>query len=215
MLINDIQIIQSQEIDVDQLSEKWFELRLRRLTSSLFPKLMPSSRQKMTDWNKTQLDIIMRIASQILTGERKETFQSESMTRGITVEKEAIKAYELETMQIVRPSGFWVINDNLGDSPDGIIESSQKTVEIKCPDSHTHLKYYLNSEELLKDYKWQGVGHLWGTGFELNDFVSFDNRFEEKKQLVIRPYEYNALDMEQLQERMFLAVKKLLEFVNA
>jgi len=201
------------EIKCVQLSDEWFFERLERLTSSKFDDLMPSSRQKLV-WNDTQLKILKEIACQILTGERKPSFTNSAMQWGIETEEEARRYYGLKTMQVVRESGFWIIDKDLGDSPDGIIEDSKKVWECKCPASTTHLDYFLDPEKLFKKYKWQCYGHMWATGYNQGDLISYDPRFPEEKRMVIYPFKLVPEDMELLKTRMYLAVEKIKEFIK-
>jgi predicted phage-related endonuclease len=57
-------------------------------------------------------------------------------------------------------------------------------IEIKCPKSTTHIEYLLNNE-LPNTYYWQVHGQMWVTGRKWVDFVSFDPRMPEKKQLFV------------------------------
>ena len=133
------------EVQVEQGSEEWFKLRLKRITGSRFQALMKTPSQKL-EWTETQMKIIQQIACQIFTGNREEFYTSTEMQWGTDHEAEAREYYEFETMQVVTESGFWIISEHLGDSPDGIIEATKKVWECKCPASTTHLSYLLNPE---------------------------------------------------------------------
>lgn len=172
------------EIKVIQGSEEWFNLRLGKITASKFKDLIKSPKQKL-NWTKIQESILYSIASERMTESREESFKSSAMQWGNDIEPLARKAYEIEKMVKVRQCGFFVKSEYTGGSPDGIIEG-EGAVEIKCPTSKQHLRYLKHPDELLNDYKWQALGHIYNTGLDYCDLISFDPRYkDEGKQIVI------------------------------
>lgn len=198
--------------EVEQRSEEWFKLRMGKITGSNYPMLMPSARQKV-DLNDTQKKYILEKACEILTNERKESFSNSAMQWGTDHEEEAIEYYELETLRVVKEVGFYEIDENIGDSPDGVTED--RAIEIKCPNSTTHLTYMLDNSKLLNNYKWQCYAHMWATGLNKCDLVSYDPRFPEGKKIVIVEIERDNEEMKKLQERVYFLVEKIKEFCNA
>jgi hypothetical protein len=99
------------------------------------------------------------------------------MRRGIEKEAAAVAAYEAATGLIVRPTGF-LSHDTLpvGCSLDGHIGDFTGTLELKCPKMATHLDY-LRAKTVPTEYLRQITHHLWVTGAQWADFVSFDDRF--------------------------------------
>jgi putative phage-type endonuclease len=190
--------------DVEQRSDEWFALRMGKLTGSNFPMLMPSIRQKVKV-NDTQKKYLYEKACEILTGERKESFSNAAMQWGTDHEEEAVAYYELEKMVVVNEVGFYEINKNIGDSPDGVTED--RAIEIKCPNSTTHLSYLLDNEKLVANYKWQCYGHMLATGLDKCDLVSFDPRFPDDKKMVI-------VTINKDQEQMDLLINRLAELVE-
>lgn len=198
-----------------QRSEEWYSVRLGKFTASDFDTLMPSTKQDIGDFNKTQMAIIYRVASERMTGKAKAPwFVSQSMANGIYMEAEAVAAYEIETGNAVdRMVGFVEWSDWLGSSPDGI--SSPGGVEIKCPDSATHLRYMLNHSELLADYSWQAIGSMYFTSSQYWDLVSYDPRFiDPSKQLVIKRIEYDQQMIDRLCARLDAAILKAKEIMG-
>jgi hypothetical protein len=204
----------NKEIQCEQLSQEWFNERLKRITGSKFQKLMPTKRQKPDQWNDTQLSILREIAAQILTGEREETFTSKAMQWGIDNEKNAKRAFELHDMVTVRDCGIFIYSDRIGASPDGIIESTGETWETKCPSSKNHLLYWLDSTVLYEDYKWQVIGECFCSGLTKGVICSYDPRFPDDKQLVIHRFEPTVEEFEQLKDRLDLAVELINEWVE-
>lgn len=114
---------------------------------------------------------------------------TDAMQRGIDKEPDAIAAYEALTGNLVMPVGF-ITHDTLqaGCSPDGLV-SHDGIVEVKCPNTSTHLAYYDNPECLLDKYRAQVVHNLWITQRSWCDVVSFDDRLPPHLQLVIVRYD--------------------------
>jgi hypothetical protein len=71
-----------------------------------------------------------------------------------------------------------------GCSPDGHVREWEGLIELKCPESTTHLEY-LQAGVVPEEYRGQIVHSLWVTGAQWCDFVSFDDRFPEHLQLFI------------------------------
>lgn len=198
-----------------QRSDEWYELRKGKFTASDFGDLMPSSRQKPDEWNKTQMGIIYRVAAERMTGEAiSGGFVSQAMQHGIDTEEEARFAYELETGAEVRQGGFIELDEWIGCSPDGLV-GEDGGLEIKCPNSDTHLRYLYNPADLKEDYYWQCVGAMLCSGREWWDLFSFDSRFNnETKQSIKYRIERSASSIAQLIERLDFAVKKVKEITG-
>jgi len=198
--------------DVEQRSDEWFALRMGKLTGSNFPMLMPSSRQKVKV-NDTQKKYLFEKACEILTGERKDSFSNAAMQWGTDHEEEAVEYYELEKMTVVNEVGFYEINKNVGDSPDGVTED--RAIEIKCPNSTTHLLYLLDGNELVKKYYWQCYAHMLATGLDKCDLISYDPRFSDDKKMIIITIEKEQSEMDLLQNRLSELVELLESYLNA
>lgn len=202
----------NEEIKVPQLSTEWFTARLGKLTGSKFQKLMPTARQKPDKWNDTQLSILREIAAQALTGEREESFTTKQMQWGIDNEDNARRAYEFSEMVTVRECGIFLYSDYIAASPDGIIEDTGETWETKCPTSKQHLLYWLDSDILYKDYKWQCVGECLCSGLKKGVLCSYDPRFHDSHKLVIHRFEPTEEDFQALKDRLELAVELIKEW---
>jgi hypothetical protein len=201
-----------KEIKCIQGSDEWFEARLGLLTGSHFQELMPSERAKK-EWTDGQLSYLRRVAAEILTGQREETYQSPAMVWGTTWEPVAREAYSDLTMTSIRECGFFQYSEYVGSSPDGIIGKDASTFECKCPASKQHLRYFLDPAELWKDYKWQVVGEMLCTGIHEAVIVSYDPRFPEIKQLAVyHPKDY-ADDLKKLEDRLGKATEILKEWI--
>jgi hypothetical protein len=192
--------------DMEQRSAEWFAIKCGRFSASDFGDLMPSSRQGMDDWNKTQLGIIYRVAAERLTGLTASTFTSYAMQHGIDTEDTARIAYEMETGNMVRQVGFVEYSDWIGCSPDGLI-GDYGGLEIKCPNSDTHLRYLFNPDELEADYYWQCMGGMLCTGRLWWELYSFDDRFPDPDmQSVVRRINFDQDAIDKLDNRLEAAI---------
>lgn len=197
--------------DVEQRSEEWFSLRMGKITASNFPMLMGKDRVK-GKLSDTKLNYILEKACEVLTGEREEGFTNDAMQWGIDHETEAIEHYEGLTFRGVEEVGFYEISEYLGDSPDGI--TTDRAIEIKCPKSTTHLSYFMDKSKLLNKYKWQCYAHMWATGLNKCDLISYDPRFPDDKKMVIVEITKDDEEMKQLTDRMDYLVGILKGFIN-
>jgi len=107
------------------------------------------------------------------------------MRRGEHQEPAARAAYAAHTGQRVETSGF-LRHDTLraGCSLDGYVGAFEGVIEIKNPNSTTHLQYLL-TRRVPARYRSQIRHHVWLTGAKWADFVSFDDRLPTRLQLVI------------------------------
>jgi len=102
-------------------------------------------------------------------------FNSFDMEQGNILEEEAKPWFTLETGKEIEPVGFCTSDDgSIGASPDGLI-GEDCGIEIKCPESPTHIGYLLNGE-LPKDYLAQVHGSMFVTGRPRWLFMSYRRR---------------------------------------
>ena len=161
-----------------QRSEEWYAVRSKKFTASDFEALMPSSRQSIFDFNKTQMAIIYRVAAERMTGlSVSDGYVSKAMQHGIETEDEARVSFMLETGLDVQEVGFVEYNEWVGCSPDGLV-GDDAGLEIKCPNSDTHLRYVMNPLDMIADYRYQCVGGMLCTGRKAWHLYSYDPRFD-------------------------------------
>lgn len=197
-----------------QRSEEWFAARRGKFTASEFCDLMLSSRQGMGEFNKTQMSIIYRVASERITGNAVDPgFISGPMQWGIDHEDEARSAFEMETGKAVHQVGFIERDEWIGCSPDGLIDEDEG-LELKCPNQNTHLRYLYEDDAFLNDYKWQCIGSLWISGRKTWNLVSFDPRFPSSKQLTRLQINATHADFDALENRLSAAITKAKEVIN-
>ena len=151
---------------------------------------------------------------------KQESYINAAMQRGTDIEPMARMAYESVTGEIVEETGFWPHDTMMaGASPDGLV-GEDGLVEIKCPNSATHIETLLKG--FPEEHQAQIQGQLWLTGRQWCDFVSYDDRLPENMRLFIHRVHRSDSYISDLVEELkaFLAevdstVSKLKEKFNA
>jgi len=158
------------EIDVPQLSEEWFQARVGIPSASNFDKIVTSKGEP----SKQAVNYAYTLAGERLIGSKVETYQNAAMQHGVEMEAEARQLFELITGFDVRETGIIYPDKNkqYSCSPDGVIDSEQAGLEIKCPLIHTHVSYLLGGK-LPTEYIHQVQGSMLITGFKCWHFVSY------------------------------------------
>jgi len=165
-------------LDLEQRSPAWFQARCGRLTGSVAKHVL-AERKRGSGELGDRIKLRARLVAERLTGQShdEDAFVSNEMRRGIRLESQALLAYEAAYGVIVRPTGF-IRHDTLmvGCSLDGYIGADvQGIVEVKCPNSDTHLGYWQTGGP--DEYDAQAAHNLWVSGGHWCDFVSYDDRY--------------------------------------
>lgn len=192
----------------DQRSAEWFALRTGRLTGSVAGDMLATLKGKGEPACKR--DLRLRLALERLTGvplEDGDGYVSPAMQRGIDKEAAAIAAYEAQTGNLVRRTGF-ITHDSLlaGCSLDGDVDDCTGVIEVKCPKAATHLSY-VQYGGIPPAHLAQVTHNVWLTGAEWCDFVSYDDRFPSDLALFVVRVTRAALEptVYELALRLFLS----------
>ena len=131
-------------------------------------------------------DLRAQLVVERLTGiPQDDGYINAAMQRGIDKEADALAAYEAFSGCLVQRAGFLAHGElAAGVSLDGYVGDFHGIVEVKCPKSATHLNA-LRSRAVPTEYAPQVLHGLWMTGASWCDWVSFDDRFPERLQLLI------------------------------
>jgi len=151
--------------DIEQGTDEWHALRCGKFTATKIAKLF------MGKSTKGYNDIISRVAYERLTGKTPDSYSNSSMERGIELEPEAIRAYELETFNRVKRVGFVELSRDVGCSPDGLI-NEHGMIQVKCPLYNTLINYHV-SGVIDKDYIIQMQAEMYVTGRQWNIFYAW------------------------------------------
>ena len=161
----------------EQRSDGWYSARLGLVTGSRVADVLTGTAEKRKAY-------MMQLAAERLTGVPQDNiYITAAMQRGIDLEDTARMLFSLETEIGISETGFWIDEElkGWGASPDGIT-SDGGIIEIKCPNTITHLGYY-KDKKLPAKYKPQVMCQLAITGREHAYFCSYDDRLPEHLQL--------------------------------
>lgn len=166
---------------MDQRSPEWFEARLGRVTSSRIADVCAKTK---VGYGASRSAYLNQLVAEILSGRPQESFTNAAMQWGIDHEAEARDAYSARTGEIVTEVGF-VPHQTLqaGASPDGLVGDTG-LVEIKCPNTQTHLEYVESRKPPMK-YLQQMQFQMACTGRHFVDWVSYDPRLPDNLKLLI------------------------------
>lgn len=191
-------------LDVEQHSVEWINARLGRVTASRIADVTAKTR---SGWAASRTNYMAELLSERLTGVPRDTFTNAAMQWGTDMEPQARRMYEFMEGVEVRQVGFAVhpVIEMAGASPDGLV-GDDGLVEIKCPNTATHIDTLLGSAidgKYVKQMQWQMAcaGRLWC------DFVSFDPRLPERMQIYIQRVEADPVMIIDLEKKVreFLA----------
>jgi len=178
---------------MEQRTEEWFAARCGKVTASRVADVIAKTK---TGYSASRANYLADLVVERLTGKPAATFSNAAMEWGTEQEPAARAAYSAKTGILVEEVGF-IDHPTVamsGASPDGFAEEG--LVEIKCPNTATHLEYILDGkppQKYITQMQWQ----MACTGRPWCDFVSYDPRLPERLQLLVvrvpRDDEYIAM----------------------
>lgn len=148
--------------DIEQRSDRWYELRLGKPTASQFERIISSKTANAAKepWKGYQGELVAeRIFKRPM---HRDISTNRAVQHGVETEPEAARKL-MEKIGPFNPGGFFMDNgQRYGASPDGLIEKGNRRelVEIKCPyEIGNHVKNMLYGARL--DHRAQIQGQLW------------------------------------------------------
>ena len=161
-------------LNIIQGSDEWKKARLGYVSASNVDAVMAKGK------GVSRRNYLVKIVAERLSNEIGESYSNSAMEWGVKTEPLARIAYEVSHETLVEQIGFykhptipWV-----GVSPDGLV-GEDGLVEIKCPNTTTHIDY-IDGNKVPTEYYKQIQCQLWVTGRQWCDFVSFDPRIKRK-----------------------------------
>lgn len=189
-----------------QGTPEWKAARCGSLGASQIAEALAKARSG-PGWGVGRANVMAALIAERLTGQPSETYVSGPMQWGTDTEAQAREAYcfktdaEIETVGLVRHPAITGAHA----SPDGLV-NADGLVEIKCPNTATHLDTLLGASvpgKYVMQAQWQMActGRLWC------DLVSFDPRLPAEMQLWLRRIERDDGEIARLEAevRTFLA----------
>jgi putative phage-type endonuclease len=167
----------------DQRSEEWFAQRLGKVTASNIAKVMARTKSGP---GADRANYKAQLVCERLTGTAAPSFSNAAMRRGTDCEPQARAMYSFHAGLDIEETGFvpHPLIAMAGASPDGLV-SSDGLVEIKCPNSATHIET-LRGGGIDREYMLQMQFQMACTGRQWCDFASFDDRLPDAMQLHIQ-----------------------------
>ncbi len=165
-----------------QGSDEWKRARCGSLGASQVAEALAKIK---SGWGAGRANVMAQLIVERLTGVPAESFMNDAMRWGTEKEPDAKDAYsfyhgDIVAVGIVRHP----VIEGTHASPDGLI-GDDGLIEIKCPQSSTHLDYLLSGSvpgKYLTQIAWQ----LACTRRQWCDFVSFDPRMPENMRLFVK-----------------------------
>ena len=201
--------------EVVQGSPEWHQQRLGKATASRISDIVAKTK---TGYSTSRANYMAQLVVERMTQTVAESYSNAAMEWGVENEQFARAAYEAKTGNMVDQVSA-IDHPRIAmsaASPDGLVDDDG-CLEIKCPNTATHIDTILGDEPAKKYYdqmQWQMVC----TNRKWCDFVSFDPRMPSHLQLFIKRIERNDLYIAELEKEVvkFLAevddkVKKLNE----
>jgi len=187
-----------------QGSPEWLAARLGRVTASRVADVVAKTK---SGYSASRANYLAELVAERLTGEPAERFTNAAMQWGTDQEPHARAAYAFMHDADVTEVGF-VTHPKIemsGASPDGLV-GGDGLVEIKCPNTATHLDTLLGQTipaKYLTQIQWQ----LACTERAWCDFASYDPRLPAEMRLFVqRVHRDNGLIGElEAEVRAFLA----------
>ena len=170
-----------------QGTDEWLQARVGKVTASRIADLMATLRDGKP--GASYHNYMAELIAERLTGVPKEHFTNSAMMWGTEKEPEARSAYEFFHDVDVVEVGF-VDHPSIpmaGASPDGLV-GDVGLVEIKCPNTATHIETLLTGkipDKYIKQMQFQ----LACTGRKWCDFLSYDPRMPEHLRMFTKTVE--------------------------
>jgi len=181
---------------MQQNTEEWFKARLGKVTASRIADVVAKTK---TGWGASRAAYMGVLVAERLTGVPFPTYQNEAMKRGQEREPEARDLYAFVHGVTVEQVGF-IEHPSIemsGASPDGFVRTDG-LVEIKCPQTHTHIETLLGSV-IDKAYHLQMQWQMGTTGRQWCDFVSYEPNMPQNMRLHVQRVYRNDHEIAELE----------------
>lgn len=185
--------------EIIQGSPEWFEIRCGKATASRIADIVARTK---SGYSASRANYAAQLVAERLTGTVAESFTSAAMQHGTDTEPMARSAYQFYTDADVAQTGF-VLHPSIADagaSPDGLV-GEVGLVEIKCPNTATHIDTLLNGKVPAK-YVAQMMWQMACTGRQWCDFASFDPRLPEAMRLFVLRIERDETMISELEQEV-------------
>lgn len=193
--------------DLKQGSAEWLRARVGKVTASRVADIVAKTK---TGYGSSRGNYMAELIAERLTGVPAEKFVSSAMAWGTNTEDEARAAYEFHAGLIVETVGL-VPHPSIpmsAASPDGY--AGEGLVEIKCPQTATHLDTLLG-QAIPSKYQTQMFWQMCCTGRPWADFISYDPRMPEQMRLFVQRLHRDDERIAELEKEVTLFLGELEE----
>ena len=199
-------------IECVQGSDAWFAARLGKVSASRVADVVAKTSK---GWGASRANYAAELVAERLTGATAEKYSNAAMAWGTETEPQARSMYEfmrdcdvVEVGTVLHPT----IEMSCA-SPDGVV-SSDGLVEIKCPNTATHIETLLGDKiaaKYITQMQWQMActGRLWC------DFVSFDPRMPGDMQILVKRVHREVTFIEDLEEEVRAFLGEIDQTINS
>lgn len=197
--------------EIVQGSPEWLALRCGKVTASRMADLCARTRN---GYGASRANYMAELISERLTGQPAERFTNAAMARGTEKEPDARAAYEFYSGATADLVGF-VAHPSIADSgasPDGLI-GADGLVEIKCPNTATHIETLL-SQDIPDKYVKQMMWQMACTERVWCDWVSYDDRLPETMRLFVKRLPRDETVIQELEREARAFIRELEETVG-
>ena len=192
--------------EVIQGSPEWFAQRCGKATASRISDIVVKTK---TGYSTSRANYMAQLVVERMTQTVAESYTNAAMEWGVEQEPFARAAYEGRIGVLVDQVGA-IDHPTIAmsaASPDGLV-GEDGCLEIKCPNTATHIETILGDEPAKKYYdqmQWQ----MACTGRKWCDFVSFDPRMPSHLQLFVKRIERNDEYIDQLENEVIQFLKEV------
>ena len=185
--------------EIIQGSPEWHALRIGKVTASRVSDVVAKTK---TGWGASRANYMAELIAERLTGEPAEKFSNAAMAWGTEKEPDARAAYEFFRDAQVSEIAFvdHPVIGMTGASPDGLV-GDHGLVEIKCPNTATHLDTLL-TQAIPSKYVTQMLWQMACTGRQWCDFVSYDPRLPETMSLFVKRVDRDDREIADLEAKV-------------
>ena len=197
--------------DLIQGTDEWHAARVGKVTASRVADVIAKTKSGPAASRK---NYAAELVAERLTGQAAKGFTNAAMQWGTDTEPEARAAYAFHTDADVEEVGFIVhpVIAESGASPDGLVDDDGM-VEIKCPNTATHLETLLSGKidgKYITQMQWQMacVGRAWC------DFVSYDPRLPEKHRMFVKRVPRDDARISELEYEVRVFLTEITEMIE-
>jgi putative phage-type endonuclease len=197
--------------EIVQGSDVWFAQRIGKATASRISDIVAKTK---SGYSTSRANYMAQLVVERMTNQVAESYTNAAMEWGTTNEPFARAAYEAKTGVLVDEVGA-IDHPTIAmsaASPDGLV-GDDGCLEIKCPNTATHIDTVLGGE-IAKKYYDQMQWQMACAERDWCDFVSFDPRMPKGLQLFIKRVPRSNLYIHELEGEVIQFLAEVDDKVN-